>query len=181
MLVGLEDARTGKGHYDDWVMLRCPTKGIVDGKFWTGGEWKDITGKSAVAVTDTVTYKTADGTQTVFVLEPADPEPEPVQIPDKTIRPSGKPGPRAYDNAPEQLRERFVQDYHDEIAALRKAIARDQARLRMARSRAESLKWQQAIAGYQGRLAKLGPNNPPYFNKEGQQALNELKEEKVSK
>src|SRR5688572_24617785 len=28
MLVGLEDARTGTGEYDTWVMLKCNTAGI---------------------------------------------------------------------------------------------------------------------------------------------------------
>jgi hypothetical protein len=33
MLVGIEDARIGKGRYRTWIMVKCSTKGITDGKF----------------------------------------------------------------------------------------------------------------------------------------------------
>ncbi len=71
MLVGIEDARTGDGRYSTWVMVKCPTKGITDGKFWRGGSWEKVTGSNVLNVTGTTTYKTAiGGTKTVFVVEP---------------------------------------------------------------------------------------------------------------
>ena len=71
MLVGIEDSRTGKGRYGIWVMLKCSTKGVTDGKFWRGGQWKDVAGSEGLSVTDTTTYTTAGGgTKTVFVVEP---------------------------------------------------------------------------------------------------------------
>ena len=70
MIVGIEDARNGNGKYTTWVMVKAPTAGITDGKFWRGGEWKDVTGIDVLAVTGTTVYKTAGGgTKTVFVLE----------------------------------------------------------------------------------------------------------------
>lgn len=71
MLVGIEDARTGNGNYKNWILIKCPTTGITDGKFWRGGQWKEVTGAEALAVTGTTTYNTAGGgTKTVFVVEP---------------------------------------------------------------------------------------------------------------
>lgn len=61
MLVGIEDARTGDGRYRTWVMVKCPTKGITDGKFWRGGSWEEVTGSKVLKVTGTTTYKTAIG------------------------------------------------------------------------------------------------------------------------
>jgi len=71
MLVGIEDARTGDSRYDTWIMLKCSTVGITDGKFWRGGQWKAVTGSELLVVTGTTTYPTAaGGTKTVFTIEP---------------------------------------------------------------------------------------------------------------
>lgn len=71
MLVGIEDSRTGTSRYSIWVMVKAPTKGITDGKFWRGGEWRGITGSDILKVNGTTTYNTAaGGTKTVFVIEP---------------------------------------------------------------------------------------------------------------
>lgn len=70
MLVGIEDARTNSGRYTTWIMVKCPTAGITDGKFWRGGQWKDLADTNVWEVTGTTTYKTLTGTKTVFVVEP---------------------------------------------------------------------------------------------------------------
>jgi hypothetical protein len=71
MLVGIEDARTGGGRFSTWIMLKCPTDEIVDGKHWRGGQWKAVTGSDVLEVLGTTTYKTAGGsTKTVFVVGP---------------------------------------------------------------------------------------------------------------
>jgi endonuclease YncB( thermonuclease family) len=71
MLVGVEDPRNGDGSYSTWVWVKCPTKGITDGKFYAAGQWKDFMGTKTVKVTGTKTYKTANGaSRTVFVIEP---------------------------------------------------------------------------------------------------------------
>jgi len=70
MLVGIEDSRNGNGKYTTWVMVKAPTTGIVDGEFWRGAQWKEMTGIDVLVVTGTTTYKaTGGGTKTVFVLE----------------------------------------------------------------------------------------------------------------
>lgn len=70
MLVGIEDSRNGNGKYTTWVMVKAPTTGIVDGEFWRGSQWKEMTGIDVLVVTGTTTYKAAGGgTKTVFVLE----------------------------------------------------------------------------------------------------------------
>jgi hypothetical protein len=80
MLVGLEDSRTGDGDYSTLVMVKCPTKGITDGKFWRGGRWEEVTGSNVLAVTGTTTYETVAGaTKRVFVVEPYKPSPEDVK------------------------------------------------------------------------------------------------------
>ena len=77
MLVGIDDARTNNGLYATWIMVKCPTKGIVDGKFWRGGQWKEVTGSEVLIVSGTTTYKTVTGgTKTVFVLAPMFPPTE---------------------------------------------------------------------------------------------------------
>ncbi len=71
MIVGLEDSRTGNGRYNTVVILKCKTSGIVDGKFWRGGEWKSITGSEMFKVTETESYLNVLGAKrTVFVLAP---------------------------------------------------------------------------------------------------------------
>jgi hypothetical protein len=72
MLVAIEDVRwRGRKKFDRWVMVECSTKGITDGKFWTGRDWENITGSKVLTVSDTMQYTTAGGaTKTVFVLRP---------------------------------------------------------------------------------------------------------------
>jgi hypothetical protein len=71
MLVGIEDPKTGKGTYSTLVMVKCDTKGKVDGKFY-GLDWKGMMGANYVKVTGTTTYKTTGGgSKTVFVIEAA--------------------------------------------------------------------------------------------------------------
>jgi hypothetical protein len=73
MLIGVEDPKSGDGSYPTWVWVKCPTKGITDGKFYAPAQWKDFMGTKTVKVTGTKTYKTANGaSKTVFVIEPGD-------------------------------------------------------------------------------------------------------------
>jgi hypothetical protein len=71
MLVGIESSRSGNSTYSMLVLVKCPTAGIVDGKFWSGASWKTVTGSTTQTVTGTTTIKTVGGgSKTVFVLEP---------------------------------------------------------------------------------------------------------------
>ena len=71
MIVGIEDDRTGSGAYKTWVIIKCATKDIVDGKFWRSEDWEEIVGTKAMKVTGTKQYATAiGGTNTVYVVEP---------------------------------------------------------------------------------------------------------------
>jgi hypothetical protein len=54
-----------------WVMMKCKTTGITDGKRFGSWELDKVLGTAFVKVTGTTTYRTAGGsTKTVFVVEP---------------------------------------------------------------------------------------------------------------
>lgn len=70
MLVKIEDDRIIDEGYGHLVIIKCPTKNIVDGKFWRSEKWKQMVGANALKVTGTERYATVGGsTNTVFVLE----------------------------------------------------------------------------------------------------------------
>ena len=84
MLVGIEDAQHGGDRYNNWVMVKCPTTGIVDGKFWR--DWDSLIGNNMLVVTGTTTYATAGGsTKTVFVLESVS-----IDSMKETVHPNGR-------------------------------------------------------------------------------------------
>lgn len=66
MLVLLRDQRDFKSTLT--IMLKHPTKGLVDGKFFV---WQDLIGEDCMlSVSDTVTYKTAgNASKTVFLVD----------------------------------------------------------------------------------------------------------------
>jgi flagellar biosynthesis GTPase FlhF len=137
MFVGLEDSRTGDGHYSTWVMVKCPTAGITDGKFWRGGQWKEVTGSEVLTVTGTTTYKTVLGdSKTVFVLEPYKPSPEEVKQ--------------------EQQRQRELQEAAKAEAERRAAQAKEKKEAKAARKEAEADETAERRLAYAKRLLQDG-------------------------
>lgn len=161
MLVGLEDARNGKSRYDTWVMVKCPTAGITDGKFWRGGQWKSVTGSADLEVTGTTTYKSADGgTKTVFVLEPVS-ERKPA-----TPAAVGKSGAAAYDDFVDPVRELMIKEWEAELARCKHFFSIDEQRLRDAKTPAERQKLLKAWEEGKARVERVEKNDPPYINLE---------------
>ncbi len=71
MLVSVSESFSKVGNSIREVVIRCPTKGLVDGQSWKQSEWKAKVGFDAVKVTGTTRLTTAGGgTKTVFVLTP---------------------------------------------------------------------------------------------------------------
>jgi hypothetical protein len=113
MLVGVEDARTGNGRYGTWIMVKCSTAGIADGKFWRGAQWKEVTGSDDLKVTGTTTYTTqSGGTKTVFVVVPANASTPPAPPPAR----AGVTAPARVANHP-RLDAAAYQKVRDEVIA----------------------------------------------------------------
>lgn len=142
------------------VMLRSSTKGIADGKFWRGSEWKEVVGAIKLTVTDTTSYKTASGAmKTVFVVLPGDHQ-KATAILGKT----GAKGAAAYDEFIEPVRDRLIQAWKKEIAALQTAIKEDQERLRKATNQKDRAHFQAMVAKYSERLEAVQRNDPPFID-----------------
>jgi hypothetical protein len=161
MLVGLEDKRiANKVRYKNLVLVKCPTKGIVDDKLIN--DWEKVVGSRWMAVTGTTRLKTVDGgTRTVFVLEPF------LEGKKQEATPKGalKVGSSAYDKYPEPERSRLIKDWEDERAALKKAIEEDKVRLQNAKTPKERKKYSDYIRAYTEKLARHETNDPPYVKK----------------
>jgi colicin import membrane protein len=73
VLVGLEDRLGGDGSFQTWAMVRCSTKGLVDGKI-LGSLHQLLMPLQFAYVSGTTTYSTAPGSsRTVLVIDLLDP------------------------------------------------------------------------------------------------------------
>lgn len=165
-LVGVRPAGSGGG-YETWVAVNCPTAGMKEGQEFPAADWDDVTGGGMAQVIGTLTYKTVVGERkTVFILRPI-----PKPAPEDLLRGSGKPGAAAYDNFPEPLRGQLVKAWRGEVAAIKKAIEGDMARLAAATTARERDRYERAIEDYRRRLRARELNSPPYFTREQEQAI----------
>lgn len=92
------------------------------------------------------------------------------EIPDTEIT-----GAAAYDRFPQTLRDRLVRDWEGELEALKRAIEDDKQRLSRAKTAKEQQHFERLIVEYTQKLERHKRNDPPYFTKEGREAVSAVK------